>query len=127
LTNQEIYTGALQLISEQPNAEENADYRERASYLIATFCTECARLDEAWRETHGLKSASPDYPICVDMAGEFSCCDRFVPAACTYVASMLVLDENEGLSDRLYDRYSDLMATVCSEIPAPIEKIVEKY
>ena len=40
---------------------------------------------------------------------------------------MLVLDENEHLSDRLYHRYSDIMATICSELPAPIERIVERY
>ena len=35
--------------------------------------------------------------------------------------------ENIELSDKLFDRYCDIMATIHSEIPAKIEKIAQKY
>ena len=45
----------------------------------------------------------------------------------TYVAAMLVLDENEELSDKLYSRYCDLMSDLCATCPASAQPIVDVY
>jgi hypothetical protein len=44
-----------------------------------------------------------------------------------YLASMLMLGEDDELSDRLYDKYSDIMSTITTNIPALIEKINNRY
>ena len=37
------------------------------------------------------------------------------------------LHENPELSDKLFDRYSDMMSAICMEIPAVVESISDRY
>ena len=127
MRNKDIYVGALQLLSQRADVEETADYEERAPYLIATFASEAARLDAAYRKAHDVEPGSAVHPVYASLGDLFACCDRFAPAACAYLASMLVIDEDPDLSDRLFDRYSDLMAGICCEVPAQIEPILQRY
>ena len=123
----EIYTSALHLIGEDDSAEENADYEERAPYLIAAFCGEAEATDAQYRKAHGLPAAEPFSYISIELEMDFPCSDRFANAAAAYLAAMLIIDENAELSDKLFDRYSSIMSTIYSEIPAVIEKITQKY
>ena len=127
MKNRDIYTSALRLIGEYPDAEVNSDYEERASYLLAAFCTEAAQVDKAYREANELEMPTESDCVYLPLESDFPCADRFANAASMYLAAMLVIDENIELSDKLFERYCDIMATIHSEIPAKIEKIAQKY
>ena len=125
MQNRDIYVSALRLIGE--TAESNEDYEDRAPYLLAAFFTESAETDAAYRKEHSLAPHVRVSSVCVPLDTEFPYADRFVSAASAYLAAMLVIDENMELSDKLFDRYCDSLATIQSEIPARIEKIAQKY
>ena len=127
MINREIYTTALRLIGENPDTSENSDYEDRAPYLLAAFCTESAEIDTAYREANDLPPRTPVNNVSISLTGVFPCASRFTTAASLYLAAMLVIDENIELSDKLFDRYCDAMATIQSEIPAKIEKIAQQY
>ena len=74
-----------------------------------------------------LDEASEADCVFLPLEDDFPCADRFASAAALYLAAMLIIDENIELSDKLFDRYCDIMATIHSEIPAKIEKIAQKY
>lgn len=123
--NRDIYISALRLIGEV--SDSNDDYMERAPYLLAAFCTESAETDIAYRREHSLADRPYASTVYIALDTDFPCADRFAPAAAAYIAAMLVIDENEELSDKLFDRYCSIMATIQSEIPSKIEKIVDRY
>lgn len=123
----EIYDSALRLIGESVNHGENDDYEERAPYLIASFCNEAANTDKAWRLSHEFGVQGEWNCVFVPLTSEFPLSDRFVSPAAFYVAAMLVIDYNESLSDKLYERFCDAMSTISEEIPAIIEAIANRY
>ena len=127
MTNRDIYFSALHLIGESANTEENVDYEEKAPYLIAAFCSESAETDAAYREYKNLSSAPSADQVSIPLESNFPRADRFANAASLYLAAMLIIDENMELSDKLFDRYCDSMATIQSEIPSKIEKIADRY
>ena len=127
MKNRDIYTSALHLIGEDTAAEVNSDYEERASYLLAAFYTEAMQVDKAYREANELEETIESDCVFLPLESDFPCADRFANAAAMYLAAMLIIDENIELSDKLFDRYCDIMATIHSEIPAKIEKIAQKY
>ncbi len=127
MKNQDIFDNALRILGQPTVNGENEDYEERAPYLIAAFCTEAVRLDEAFRKLIGDSSVVDFHKVWLPLDTDFPLLDRLAPLACLYVAAMLVLDENSELSDKLYDRYCDGMSTAWSEIPAAIQSIEKKY
>ena len=127
MTNRDIYLRALCLIGESGDVEDNEDYEERAPYLIAAFCTEAKDIDASYRESMKMSPAKEIDCVHIPLESAFPLADRFVNAAANYLAAMLIIDENTDLSDKIYDKYCDLMATIQSEIPASIEKIAQKY
>ena len=127
MKNKDIYNGALRLLSEDPEEWDNDDYLERAPYLIAAFCDENKELDRMYRMANSLPEAPESNPVCVNMTDDFACAPRFSSACCMYVASMLIMDENGELSDKLYDKYSDMMSRISSTIPSFVEKISNRY
>ncbi len=127
MKNKDIYDGALRILAERTEEGVNEDYEERAPYIIAAFCCEAAELDEKYRKANSLPEAVKSNEVYVELTSEFSCCSRFSTAACIYLAAMLVMDSDTELSDRLYDKYSDIMSAISSEIPAIIEKIADRY
>ena len=127
MKNRDIYISALHLLGENADADENCDYEERAPYLIAAFCSEAATTDAAYREYKNLGEAPSVDIVSIPLDTDFPFTDRFVHAATLYLAAMLIIDENAELSDKLFDKYCDIMATIQSEIPAKIEKIAQKY
>lgn len=127
MKNKDIYDGALKILAEKNAVGANDDYEERAPYLIAAFCSESASADAAYRRANYLPAANPVSEVYVDLASDFPCSTRFAAAACTYLASMLIIDDDTELSDKLFDKYSDIMSAICSEIPALIEDISDRY
>lgn len=127
MKNRDIYNGALRLLSESLEVSVNEDYEERAPYLIAAFCDENRDIDRAYRRTNSLPEAPEVNAVCIELEENFPCAPRFSSACCMYVTSMLVLDENNELSDKLYDKYSDMMSSISSGIPSFVEKISDRY
>ena len=112
-----IYDAALALLGEAPETERSLDYRERAPYLIAAFCCECASVDRDYRESHRLAPQGDFSDVYVSLDDDFPLCKRLVGAASHYLASMLVMDEDESLSEKLFEKYCDTLSRAVSEIP----------
>ncbi len=127
MKNRDIYISALHLIGENADAEENFDYEERTPYLLAAFGSEVASTDSAYREYKKLGKTPSVDSVSISLDADFPFAERFVHAASLYVAAMLIIDENAELSDKLFDKYCDTMATIESEIPLKIEKITDIY
>jgi hypothetical protein len=51
----------------------------------------------------------------------------FVPAAVQYLASALIVDENEEMSDKFFDRYINLILEIRKTLPATQGAIVDRY
>ena len=124
VTNREIYTSALSLIGETANNENIADYEERAPYLIASFCSSNTSLDKKIRKAEDLSNAARFSPIYLSLERDFPLCDILASAAALYTASMLTIDEDDDLSDSLYDKYCDTMASLNASYSAEEQRIV---
>lgn len=116
----------LTLVTRSASDSEEAselDPESGATYHLAAFCCECAAIDALYRRQHGMAPAGRYSSVALPMDAPFPLIPRLVPAATAYLASMLVLDTDEELSERLYGRYCDLMATLCTSIPGAGEVI----
>ncbi len=128
MTAQEILEAAIALACEDPTDKDaNADYAERAPYLLASFLTQCAPLDRRYRRAHTLGDGSAFDGASFALDNVFPLSSAFAPAAIYYLAAMLVLDENEAMSDRFFALYSDTLASIQSTLPATVEPILDKY
>lgn len=121
-----IYEAALALLAE-PDEERCADYAERAPYILASLLSEAGAADAMWREAHNLPAQPSFNSVYVGLAEQFPLCDRFVAPSAAYLAAFLILDENEALSDKLYEKYCDGMSSICSELPAIKKSITDIY
>ncbi|MBO5416938.1 MAG: hypothetical protein J6A83_09970 [Clostridia bacterium] len=127
MKNKDVYDSALRILAEKNVAGANDDYEERAPYLLAAFCAESAEADRIYRRVNGLTEAKTVNAVYVPLTDDFPCSPRFCAAASTYLAAMLIFDDNTELSDKLFDRYSDMMSAICYELPALVEPIRDKY
>ncbi len=127
MKNKDIYSGALRILAQKAVVGENEDYEERAPYLIAAFCSECSAADAAYRRGNSLPASEAVSEVYVDLADDFPCSSCFATAACMYLAAMLVLDEDSELSDKLFEKYTDIMSALCAKIPSLVEEITNKY
>ena len=123
----DVYNHALSIISESPGSALNEDYKERTQYLLASWCTELARMDKNYRASVGEPQGSSFSSVILELDADFPFCDRFAPAAAYFVASMLVSEENSELSDKLYSKYSDAISSLAQEVPATVESISDIY
>jgi hypothetical protein len=127
MLNKDIYDNALSILAESMVEGANTDYEERAPFLLAAFCTEALDTDTALRQALDESKAKAFNPVFVSLDDEFPLLARFSPAGALYLASMLVVDEDPDLSDRLYDKYSDAMSSICATLPAACESITDRY
>ena len=123
----EIFKSALRLLNEKGAEDENEDYAERAPYILAAMFSEAARIDKLYREANGLCEQPAFSTIHVPLSEEFPLSDRFAGAAAFYLASLLIIDANEELSDSFYEKYCDGMSAISSSIPATVRKIKNVY
>ncbi len=119
VTNRDIYNNSLALIGEDISGINLEDYEERAPYLIASFCSLNTSLDKKIRTMDGLDAAFSFSPVYLSLDLDFPLCDRLTSAAALYTASMLVIDEDPDLSDSLYDKYCDNIASTESYYTLP--------
>lgn len=127
MTVQDIYDAALGILAESNDPADNTDYAERAPFIIAAFCTQNADLDKATRRMIGEGSQHDFNAAYIELEDEFPLLDRFAPAASLYLASMLVMEDFEELSDRLYDRYCDLVSRFCEAVCVENSPITDVY
>ena len=123
-TNNDIYLSALALIDESSAKGDTSDLAERAPYIIATFCTTCKALDKKLRVRDSLEAQKAFSLVKLPLESEFPLCDSLISAATSYLAAMLVIDENPSLSESLYDKYCDSVATLGAECScSPISNV----
>ena len=127
MTCREIYEAALAMLAESMASGDNDDYKERAPYLLAAFCTDIKETDAMWREACVEDAQGEWNAVYLPLEDDFPLSDRLAPAAAYYLASMLVLDSNESLSDRLYDECSDILSRVKEGIPSTAAPIINRY
>ena len=125
----DIFKCALRLLNEKGAEDENGDYAERAPYILSAMFSEAAKTDKSYRGALGLDEQPSFSPTHTELSAGFPLCDRFVSAATFYLASLLIIDENEELSDFFYEKYCDSMASIASETPktATLTKIKNVY
>ncbi len=128
MTYRDIYVTAVGMAGEELLDDDNIDYAEISPYLLATFCRECASLDRRYRAAHG-DSSIPEIPQTarVDLDDAFPLSDVLQPAASYYLCAMLTADENEKLSDKFFDLYTDVLATLAMQLPATAAPAVDRY
>ncbi len=127
VTVKDIYDQALAILGEAPDPDGAHEFAERASYLTASFCANTADIDRDFRDSHGLGTQPEFSEIYLELDSTFPFCERFATPAAYFVAAMLILDENESLSDSIYEKYCDALARTISEIPYKKERIANVY
>jgi len=123
----DIFKSALKLLNEKGAEDENGDYTDRAPYIIAAMCSEVATTDKRYRLANGLTAQTDFSRTFISLDSGFPLCDRFSSAACFYLASLLIIDENEDLADDFYEKYCDSISSIVSEIPYMTGSTVNVY
>ena len=127
MTYRELFDGAVRMVAEGGADGDVTDYEERAAYLLATICHQCEPLDRVYRNATGEDTSSLEIEVCVSMEDAFPLSNAFAPAVTYYLAAMLVLDENEDMSDTLFSHYANALASIRDSLPAATEKILNRY
>ena len=129
MTYYDILDSAVAVVCEDVNNSRlSEDYVIRGEYLLANFVTQYAKLDAIFREANGIAPQEIKLKsIPVDPEDDFLMCDVFIPIAIHYVAAGMVIDENEEMSDKFFDRYIDGILQIRKELPAKQGTIVDKY
>ena len=81
MTFRDLFENALRAIAESPTDGNTSDYEERASYVLATFCTEIAGLDRLYRTAHGMTDAAAVSPTYVELSENVPFCAVFAAAS----------------------------------------------
>ena len=129
MINREIYNSALAILSQSSTDMEDhvLDYEERAPYLLACFCNEVNEIDVNMRRALGASDGLGFNRVYVSLDDDFPLLERFVSVAAKYLAAMLILNDNEELSDKLFHLYCEGIELIRNEIPTILESIVNKY
>ncbi|MBQ7380607.1 MAG: hypothetical protein IJW69_00830 [Clostridia bacterium] len=126
----QIYKKALRLIGEiEPDDARTEDYMERAPYILANAVSDLRMLDSYYRRAFSLgeQALNVEHELCLPLSEPFPLSDRFVGAVSAYLASILLIDEDSALSDKLYDKFCLGITAITQEIPAERQKILDMY
>ena len=126
MKNLDILNSATALVLENTESIPD-DYALRAPYLLAAFCSSAIRVESKYREAYKLDTTKFVSQATLSMSDDFPMMDLFITAAIYYLGAMLVLDENEAMSDRFFALYTDALASIQSSLPAKIERIRDKH
>ena len=127
MTFREIFNAAVGMVCESVENGDCADYEERAPYLLAAACNECAASDRSYRMAHGADGGSYSETVCVGLDDAFPLADALATGVTYYLAAMLVLDENEEMSDRFFSLFCDTLSRIRASLPAKPEAIGDRY
>lgn len=126
----QIYKKALRLIGEiEPDDARTEDYMERAPYILANAVSDLRMLDSYYRRAFSLgeQALNAEHELCLPLSEPFPLSDRFAGAVSAYLASILLIDEDSALSDKLYDKFCLGITAITQEIPAERQKILDMY
>ena len=129
MTYRDLITSAMASVCEDSATPFGfEDYTSRAPYLLASFVTQYAKLDSDYRKANNMtgKEIFTDM-VAVNPDDTFPLCDVFVPAAIYHLASGLVMDENEEMSDKFFDRYIKIILEIRDSMPATTSAIIDRY
>ena len=115
-TNKQIYSSALGMLGELNDPMLCEDYEERAPYILASFCSLASEIDKRLRIIDSLEDQPSFSHVFISLESSFPLCQRLAPAASLYLSAMLVIGENDDLSDSLYDKYCDAIASLASSV-----------
>jgi len=127
MTLREITNAAISLLCEEPEIVDTEDYRDRAAYILPTFCGHCSALDDRYRQANAMSKKATFSSAYLDLEETFPLSDVFIAPATYYLAAMLSVDENEELSDRFFELYTDAVASVEAGLPTTVESISDRY
>ena len=123
----EIFDSTMGILSKNDITVSESDFKERAPFIIAMFCCNTAAVDRDLRESHGFPTQKHFNEVFLDMEEDFPLDSRFSTPAAYYLAAMLIMDEKENVSDRLFDLFSNNISEVIKEIPSRKHKIINVY
>jgi len=129
MTYYDLLDAGIAAVGEDVNASHaTEDYVIRGQFILASFVTKYASLDGVWRRAHKMstKSIKTDM-VSIDPDDDFPLCEVFIPVAVNYLASGLVIDEDEEMSDKFFDRYINGILDIRKELPAEQSAIADKY
>ena len=129
MTYYDILDSAIAAVCEDvSNSGATEDYTARAQFLLANFVVRYVDLDKLWRKAHGIESKEINTDISmISPRDEFPLCSIFAPIAVNYLASALVIDENEEMSDKFFDRYITGIMDIRQRMPAQQAPIIDRY
>lgn len=129
MTYYDILNGAIAATCENvTTSRATEDYIFRGQFLLANFVTQYAKLDKQYRQANNLEVRETQTDIAsIDPEDDFPLSDVFVPVAIYYAAAGFVIDENEEMSDKFFDRYINGILEIRQELPAVQSAIVDKY
>ena len=125
----DVLDSAIAAVCEDVSASHTTeDYVTRGQFILAGFVIKHASLDTAWREAHGMEAKVINTDIAsINPRDDFPLSDVFAPVAVNYLASGLVIDENEEMSDKFFDRYVTGVMDIRNSLPAKQAPIVDRY
>lgn len=127
MTCRELFQSALRMICEREETADVSDYEERSEYLIASFCNQFVTMDALISSLLGENAGSYKTTVRLDPDQKFPLADRFANAAIYYLSAMLVIDENEELSEQFFALYSDAVSMLKSTVIGKQESISDRY
>lgn len=129
MTYRDLISSAIAAVSEDTTSSFGVeDYNLRAPFLLATFITQYAKLNKDYCTANGLEETVVSTNVAtIDPDDNFPFGDIFAPAAINYLASAFVIDENEEMSDKFFDRYINMMLEIRKNIPAKAAAVIDRY
>ena len=120
MKNRDIYSVALCLLAEPDETLRLEDYASRAPSLLGGFYYDNEAFDRKYREFSGLGERTEALSMPPSIDGEFPLCQRFLTAASSYLASMLVCDSDSELSDRLLGMCETSLENIRAEMSSAL-------
>ncbi|MBR3893679.1 MAG: hypothetical protein IKJ35_00880 [Clostridia bacterium] len=127
MTLREITNAAIALVCEEPESVDTQDYKDRAAFILPTFCGHCAAIDDRYRSANAMEKKATFSSTYMDLEETFPLSAIFIAPATYYLAAMLTVDENEEMSDRFFALYTDSVASVEAGLAAVAEQISDRY
>lgn len=123
-----ILTAACNMVSEASGpALATDDFKERAPYIIASFCGMAATADRHYRRAFSLGAQRAFNRAKLELSESFPLCDRFSCAATAFLAATLISVDNPDLASHLRELSRQELSSAYDEIPATLHSVINVY
>lgn len=116
MKNRKIYETALCLLAEPRESLRLDDYAERTPLILESFIIDNSELDDDYRKKVTQNMNEKKQTTSAELDDEFPLSERFCLAASLYLASMLVIDSDGELYDKLWKTCADAVQKISDEI-----------